>query len=52
MAHAARMLMEGQTISETAAMIGYADEKSFSRAFLKVMKKPPSMYRKSHIMQP
>jgi len=52
MAHAARMLLEGQTISETAAIIGYADEKSFSRAFLKVMQKPPSVYRKSHIMQP
>lgn len=52
MAHAARMLLEGQTISETAEMVGYADEKSFSRAFSKAMRIPPSLYRKSHIMQP
>ena len=52
MAHAARMLLEGKTICETAEMIGYADEKSFSRAFMKAMQKPPAAYRKSHIMQP
>lgn len=52
MAQAAHLLLEGRTISETAAMIGYADDKSFARAFSQVMRKPPSRYKKSHIMQP
>ena len=52
MAQAARFLLEGRTVADTAAMVGYADEKSFARAFSKVMRKPPSQYRKSHIMQP
>ena len=52
MAQAAHLLLEGKTVADTAGMVGYADEKAFARAFSQVMRKPPSQYRKSHIMQP
>lgn len=50
--HAARLLTEGRTVAETAALVGYADSKAFSRAFLQHMHTTPSAYHKSHILQP
>lgn len=49
---AARLLLEGKTVSETAACVGYEDAKAFSRAFSQHMKTAPSVYHKSHMMQP
>ncbi len=52
MTQAARLLTEGKTVSDTAALVGYSDSKAFSRAFTQHMKRSPSAYHKSHILQP
>lgn len=49
---AAIALAKGATVSEACRIADYADEKSFSRAFRSYMDIPPSIYRKSHIVQP
>lgn len=49
---AANALAQGSTVSEASRIADYADEKSFSRAFHSYMDIPPSIYRKSHIVQP
>jgi AraC-like DNA-binding protein len=50
--YAAQLLKEGRTVAETANLLGYADSKAFSRAFLQQMHSTPSAYHKSHILQP
>ena len=52
MAAAARSLSRGQTVAEAGREAGYADEKSFARAFHKFMETTPGAYRKSHMVQP
>ena len=52
MTQAARLLAEGMTVADTAAQVGYSDSKAFSRAFSQRMKRSPSAYHKSHILQP
>lgn len=49
---AASLLLNGKNVGEAAASVGYTDAKAFSRAFSQQMRISPSIYRKSHILQP
>ena len=48
----AQALLGGRTVSEAAALCGYSDSKTFSRAFKKYMEVTPGEYKKCHIEQP
>lgn len=52
MNYAARSLIQGKSVKETSAEVGYADVKAFSRAFKKYMEISPGQYQKSHVEQP
>lgn len=48
----AQALLGGRTVSEAAALCGYSDSKTFSRAFKNYMEVTPGEYKKCHIEQP
>lgn len=52
MNEAARSLIQGLSVKETGAKVGYSDVKAFSRAFKKYMEISPGEYQKRHIEQP
>ena len=52
MSAAAAALESGATVKAAAAAAGYADDKSFSRAFSAYMETPPGRYARSHTLQP
>ena len=49
---ASLLLLQGNSIAQTAEMTGYMDEKSFSRAFKQYMELSPAEYRRKYILQP
>ncbi len=48
MDHAARLLSEGQSVSQVAQLLGYSSPYNFSRAFKKHFGYPPSQRRESY----
>ena len=49
---AGNLLLNKFSVKQVAELVGFQDEKAFSRAFKKVKGCPPSVYLKSHSLQP
>lgn len=52
MAFASREIIKGISVEYVANNVGYSDSKAFSRAFKRIYKVSPSIYRKSHNQHP
>jgi AraC-like DNA-binding protein len=49
MQRASRLLLEGESVAETAGIVGYESEAAFSRAFKKLVGGAPATWRRANL---
>jgi AraC-like DNA-binding protein len=49
MQRASRLLLEGESVAETAGVVGYESEAAFSRAFKKLVGRAPATWRRANL---